>query len=73
MKFPGSTALLFPLLVMALAVESFAAAAKNPGKTPAPVNTVSSRTSKPVLDSAVIRKYYLDGEFDPAIGILETD
>ncbi|HLP43104.1 MAG TPA: hypothetical protein VK465_16475, partial [Fibrobacteria bacterium] len=68
----------FVLLVL-LAVVSEPLAAKksapNPGtKSKAPAVAETTMPTKPPagLDTTLVRGYYLDGDFDPAIDILET-
>jgi hypothetical protein len=64
---------LFAGLIGAIEANPKKSAAMQKPSGPNPTETVIYMPSrpKPLLDSSTIRKYYLDGEFEPAIEILE--
>ncbi len=64
------------LCILALAASASAAAKKAPSKAKAPAAAQPKQIDiyvhpKPAIDSAKVRKLYLDGDFDEAIEILE--
>ena len=78
-QFTVSISFIKCLALVALLAGTMEAAPKNAASrqkstVASPAETVIYMPSrpKPLLDTSTIRKYYLDGEFEPAIEILET-
>lgn len=86
LKFAGHSAHRLPVLaalaaasVLGLALPGQAAPRNTPASAKASTSADAAASKKPVpakksgpLDTATVRKYYLDGDFDPAIDLVET-